>query len=232
MSEGKRKSMKCDSFIFYASFFEAIKELPDENQLALYNAIFEYGLNGVEPNLTGINKTVFTLIAPQLKANRTRYENGCKGGAPAGNSNARKQPRNNRETTESEEEKQPRNNQKQPNNNENVNENISLLKIKEIKNKFRRAGAYTGVFDDVIDEVLTFLVEATELPRPLKFSGVTYTAEDFRRIVNTMTVEDLCLIVNTLLLHKDDIVDARYYVLGVIANIAGGKNNGTSNQYL
>lgn len=111
-------------------------------------------------------------------------------------------------------------------------EKDSLLKINEIKNKFRRAGAYTGVFDDVIDEVLTFLVEATELPRPLKFSGVTYTAEDFRRIADTMTVEDLCRIVNTLLLHKDDIVDARYYVLGVIANIAGGKNNGTSNQYL
>ena len=123
MSEGKRKSMKCDSFIFYASFFEAIRELPDENQLALYNAIFEYGLNGVEPNLTGINKTVFTLIAPQLKANRTRYENGCKGGAPVGNSNARKQPKNNRDITEGEKEKQPKNNPKQPNENVNENEN-------------------------------------------------------------------------------------------------------------
>lgn len=111
-------------------------------------------------------------------------------------------------------------------------EKDSLLKINEIKNKFRRAGAYTGVFDDVIDEVLTFLVEATEFPRPLKFGGVTYTAEDFRRIADTLTVEDLCRIVNTLLSHKDDIVDARYYILGVIANIAGGKNNGTSNQYL
>ena len=238
MADGKRKSMKCDSFIFYASFFEAIKELPDENQLALYNAIFEYGLNGVEPKLKGIEKTVFTLIAPQLKANRVRYENGClggkygaRGGAPKGNQNARKQPqnnptpkqteeKNNRETTPN----QPQNNPKttpNENENENENENDSLLIIKSLKDKFRRAGVYTGAFDEVIDEVLTVLGEATLLPRPLKFSGVTYTGEDFRRIADTLTVEDLCRIVNTLIGHKDEIEDARYYILGVIANIAG-----------
>lgn len=100
-------------------------------------------------------------------------------------------------------------------------ERDSLLII-SLKDKFRRAGVYTGAFDEVIDEVLTVLGEATLLPRPLKFSGVTYTGEDFRRIADTLTVEDLCRIVNTLIGHKDEIEDARYYILGVIANIAGG----------
>lgn len=99
-------------------------------------------------------------------------------------------------------------------------ERDSLLII-SLKDKFRRGGAYTGAFDEVIDEVLTVLGEATLLPRPLKFSGVTYTGEDFRRIADTLTVEDLCRIVNTLIGHKDEIEDARYYILGVIANIAG-----------
>ena len=96
-----------------------------------------------------------------------------------------------------------------------------MLIIKSLKDKFRRAGAYTGAFDAVIDSVLETLADATFLPRPLKFSGVTYTGEDFRRIADTLTVEDLCRIVNTLIGHKDEIEDAQYYILGVIANIAG-----------
>lgn len=99
-------------------------------------------------------------------------------------------------------------------------EGDSLLII-SLKDRFRRAGAYTGAFDEVIDRVLETLADATLLPRPLKFSGVMYTGEDFRRIADTLTVEDLCRIVNTLIGHKDEIGDARYYILGVIANIAG-----------
>lgn len=222
MSEGNRKSMKCDSFIFYASFFEAIKKLPESNQLELYNAIFEYGLNGVEPQLEGVNDAIFDLIRPQLKANRTRYENGCKGGAPVGNSNARKQPKNNQDTTESESEKQPRNNQKQPNNNENenVNENISLLKIKEIKNKFRRAGAYTGVHDSLVDEVAEVLGRACTIDRGLKFNGRVYTAEDFQQIAEDFDRMKLCRVVNSLLAHKDEIENREYYILGVVVKNA------------
>ena len=35
-----------DSFVFYRSYYEAIKDLNDEEQLTLYKAIFEYALNG------------------------------------------------------------------------------------------------------------------------------------------------------------------------------------------
>ena len=34
--------MNKESFVFYKSFYEAIKNIPDSEQLKLYNAICEY----------------------------------------------------------------------------------------------------------------------------------------------------------------------------------------------
>ena len=65
-----------DSMIFYRSFYEAINELPEQNQLAIYKAIFSFSLNFEEIELEGISKTVFRLIKPQLEANIKRYKNG------------------------------------------------------------------------------------------------------------------------------------------------------------
>lgn len=107
--------MQRDSFIFYKSFYDSIKELAPEEQVQIYNAIFSYQFENKEPSLNGICKSIFTLILPQLEANNKRYLNGCKGGAPKGNQNAtKKQPKNNQKTTK-----------KQPNDNENVNENVN-----------------------------------------------------------------------------------------------------------
>lgn len=65
-----------DSTIFYRSFYEAIKELPSEDQALVYDAIFSYALDFKEKDLKGICKTVFTLIKPQLDANNKRFMNG------------------------------------------------------------------------------------------------------------------------------------------------------------
>jgi len=67
-----------DSMVFYRSFFEAIKELPTENKAKVFEAVFEYGLNFKELELEGIDKTIFTLIKPQLDANIKKYNNGKK----------------------------------------------------------------------------------------------------------------------------------------------------------
>lgn len=111
-----------ESFIFYKSFYESIKELDQKDQVQIYNAIFSYQFENKEIELTGVCKSIFTLIIPQLEANNKRYVNGCKGGAPKGNTNAlKKQPKNNRKTTE--------NNlnltKKQPNDNDNDNDNVN-----------------------------------------------------------------------------------------------------------
>lgn len=67
-----------DSFIIYRSFIDAISSLPDAERLQIFDAISYYALDGKEPNLSGISHTVFTLIKPQLDANRKRFENGCR----------------------------------------------------------------------------------------------------------------------------------------------------------
>ena len=70
-----------ESFVFYRSFYEAIKDLKIKDKLQVYEAICELSLNQKEIKLTGLAATVFKLIKPQILANYERYENGKKGGA-------------------------------------------------------------------------------------------------------------------------------------------------------
>ena len=67
-----------DSFVFYASFYEALQDLKDKDRLKIYDAICELALNNNEIKMSGLAKTIFTLIRPQILANKKRYENGKK----------------------------------------------------------------------------------------------------------------------------------------------------------
>lgn len=69
-----------DGFVFYRSFREAIRELPEEERLKCYEVILDYALDEVVPNEVGISSAIFKLIKPQIDANNKRYENGKKGG--------------------------------------------------------------------------------------------------------------------------------------------------------
>ena len=111
-----------ESFIFYRSFYESIKELNEQEQYELYKAIMEYQFDDKESELKGIAKAIFTLIKPQLEANNKRYENGCKGGRPKNQTETKAKPNNNQTIT-----KTKHNN----NENENVNENDKKKSIKE-----------------------------------------------------------------------------------------------------
>ena len=120
--------MKRDSFIFYASFYNAIKEIPNENQLKVYQAITNFALTGEEPtDLNGIEKAVFILVKPQIIANNQRYINGCGGGRPKKEEKTKKK---NTKKTNGYENRKPEQNQTEtetkPNENENVNENVNV----------------------------------------------------------------------------------------------------------
>jgi hypothetical protein len=54
--------------------------LNDRQRLEIFNAICKYSLNFEDTDLTGISKSIFTLIKPNLDANNKRYLNGTKGG--------------------------------------------------------------------------------------------------------------------------------------------------------
>lgn len=73
--------MERESFLFYKSFYEALKGLSNEIKLEVLTAIIEYGLYGRQPeNLKPFASSIFTLVQPNIDANNTRYENGKKGG--------------------------------------------------------------------------------------------------------------------------------------------------------
>lgn len=111
-----------ESFVFYRSFYEAIKDLKTKDKLQVYEAICELSLNQKELKLIGMPATIFKLIKPQILANYERYENGKKGGAPIGNQNARKTTKNNQWSFSKTTKKQPNENVNE-NDNVNVNEN-------------------------------------------------------------------------------------------------------------
>ena len=69
-----------NGFIFYRSFFDAIKDLPDEVRLQAYDAICNYGIDGVETDVEGFAKSILAMAKPQIDANAKRRENGKKGG--------------------------------------------------------------------------------------------------------------------------------------------------------
>ena len=104
-----------DSFIFYRSFYEAIKDLPRDIQGEIYTAIMEYSLYGKETdNLKPVARSIFTLIKPQIDVNNKRFDNGCKGGRPLKKETKEKPSNNQKETKE------------KPNKNYNVNDNNNV----------------------------------------------------------------------------------------------------------
>ncbi len=152
-SQQQNNSSQRKGFTFYRSYKEAIAMLPSDDQLAIYKAITDYALDGTEPDTDSLSlycRLVWTAFLPNLQSDRQRYTNGCRGGAPQGNSNAA-QSADNQKTTE----KQPKNNQtvtdRQPKNNQpTTNVNVK----EEVKEKENVEGE-VNVNADTKEEVAT-----------------------------------------------------------------------------
>lgn len=152
-----------DSFVFYKSFYNAIKEFDNDTIAEFFKLVCQYALDGeVYETDNKVARALFQMTIPQIEANNKRRENGKKGGAPTGNNNAKKtakkQPKNNL--------KQPKvdleNNQKQPNVNVNDNELLSnskeLSNNKEKKNNIniipKKEKSFAEVFEAYKEELL------------------------------------------------------------------------------
>lgn len=69
--------------IFYESWWDAVKPLPEAEARDALIAILAYGCEGVVPeNLTGSARAMFLMAKPLIDANNARRENGAKGGRP------------------------------------------------------------------------------------------------------------------------------------------------------
>lgn len=109
-----------DSFVFYRSFYEAIKNLDFEEQGKAYNAIMSYAFDGDESTADGVARVIFVMAKPQIDANAERRINGRRGGRPK-----KEKPM----VIENEENKKPMVLQnaeiEKPNVNDNVNVNVN-----------------------------------------------------------------------------------------------------------
>ena len=73
MSEEKK------GFIFYRSFMDALEEVDDSTFRQVVTAISSYALDGVETDISGVGKALYTLMKPIVETNNRRYESGKKG---------------------------------------------------------------------------------------------------------------------------------------------------------
>ena len=72
-----------ESFVFYRSFWDAIREMEEADQLAMFRAICAYALDGKAPALTSaIHRAVFAAIRPNIDTNNAKREGGKRGGRP------------------------------------------------------------------------------------------------------------------------------------------------------
>ena len=76
-----------NGFLMLPSYYDAIRPLPDNQRLALYDAIMDYAFGGKEPDgLSPILKGYFVLLRPNIDSSSKRYSasvgNGKKGGRP------------------------------------------------------------------------------------------------------------------------------------------------------
>lgn len=90
-----------DGFTFFVSYYEGLKQVPEEYRLEAYEAIMDYVFEGIEPSddASPWVQIVFRMAKPTIDNGLTSKENGKKGGAPKGNKNAEKA-KETKETTE------------------------------------------------------------------------------------------------------------------------------------
>jgi hypothetical protein len=80
---------------FYVSWHEAMDELTDEQYGRISRALNEYCFFGIEPDLSGIEKIIFTMAKSNVNASNKSKIGGKtggqkrRGGAPKGNQNAK-----------------------------------------------------------------------------------------------------------------------------------------------
>jgi len=70
---------KSDSFVFYRSFFEALRNVPKKHRTEIYDAVFMYVFEAHEPSFSGVPRALWELIKPQLDASQRRYEYAKRG---------------------------------------------------------------------------------------------------------------------------------------------------------
>lgn len=208
--------MARDGFIFYESFYDATKCLPDQTKLEAYRLLFEYALYGVEPESDdAIAVGFFKLMRPQIDANNKRRENGCKGGKkdteaePNDNQTSTKpEPNDNQSLTEAEPNPNQTVTKPEPNNNQSMTKEGAKEKDKvkdkdkdkdKVKDKDKEREY--GFRPPSIDEVRRYCLERGNNINPEQFIDF-YSAKGW--FVGKNKMKDWQAAIRTWERRKDD----------------------------
>lgn len=74
--------MEREGFVFYRSFYDALKGMEAEMCKACFVALCEYGLNGNDNTDDPVAAAILAMARPTIEKNNHMYENGKKGGRP------------------------------------------------------------------------------------------------------------------------------------------------------
>lgn len=172
---------KKNSIVFYKSFYEAIKELPKENQLDLYNAIFEKYFFDNEIKLTGLSKGIFQIIKPNIDSANKRYfaniENGKKGGRPKKNNPIETQTKPNENSIETQHKSQKNlnvndNDNVNVNDKENVNDNVNKKEKKKKETDFDKLINKNFTDEELKNTIYEFIKMRKAIKKPLTTRGL------------------------------------------------------------
>jgi hypothetical protein len=115
--------MNKESFVFYKSYWDSLKSLPQDVQCRVIDIMCNYVFEEKESNGEGIEQSIWLLIKPTLDKSIKRYENsvenGKKGGRP-------KESNNNPTITQQKPKRNPTITQHKANQNLNVNVNDNV----------------------------------------------------------------------------------------------------------
>ena len=82
LNEDDNLEVKRGSFVFYDSFFKAMKNLSEEEKIEYIDVICNYGLYDINLEMSPKIEGMFELIKVQIDANIRKRKNGELGGRP------------------------------------------------------------------------------------------------------------------------------------------------------
>lgn len=150
-----------NSFIFYRSFYDALKTVSPSERAILYEAIAEYAFNQNEIEMPAICKGMFCLIKPQLQANHKKFIDGKKGSKYGKQGGRPKTPVGLKEETPKELFSETPN----VNANVNVNDNVNV--------------EYISLYSEILDKPILKVSDKRKLA--LKKFVKNYSLDDFRQ---------------------------------------------------
>ena len=197
MPHKQQQAMSQDSIVIFRNIIQALDVLPQELYKEVSRLVYAYAFDGIMPpeSTEPTTLALFLSFKPQIDFNVKRYESyrerGKKGGAPKGNNNARKMPKE-EESDETKQLETSKNNLKQakPSCEEVKQANEDIEQGKTTKNDLISISVSESINNNSVD-VVDDNAHARERENNRKF------LDEFFKETNRAQIEVICMQLHT-----------------------------------